>query len=202
MQPLSIVSVHSSSTYKSCNVVDVLSINQYWSGLNILFSRICLIISSQWLHYLRCNASQTYWSVVSCMSAISLFEDCRDFPSLPFFGCFPFFRDWVKMVSGGATIFSVSFFRSRGCSSSGPCDFEILSGSSFFFIFSLEIFMVFNQFMKVFLSGVGMSWRSSWVKTLLKKARQYHGLLLVSCCAFFRYCLRPRTPVQEFPDLL
>ena len=195
MPPLSIVSVHSSSTYKSCNVVVLLSINQYWSGLNSLFSRICLIISSQWLHYLTCNTSQTYWSVVSCMSSISLFEDCRDFPSLPFFGCFPSFRDWVKMVSSGATISSVGFFRSRGCSSSGPCDFEILSGSSFFSIFSLEIFMVFNQFMKVFLSGVGMSWRSSWVKTLLKKLDSTTAFSLSVVVLFFRYCLHPRTPV-------
>ena len=45
--PLSIISVHSSSTYKSCSVVDLLSINPYWSGLKRLFFLMCLIISSR-----------------------------------------------------------------------------------------------------------------------------------------------------------
>ena len=45
--PVSIISVHSCSTYRSGSVIDLLSINSYWSGLKSLFSHICLIISSR-----------------------------------------------------------------------------------------------------------------------------------------------------------
>ena len=46
VSPLSMVLVHASSMYKSCRVVDLLSMNLYWCGLSNLLFLMCLMISS------------------------------------------------------------------------------------------------------------------------------------------------------------